>query len=157
MDNIYYAKISKMATMENKKAYFDYEILETYDAGLVLSGSEVKSLRIGRVNLEGGRVIIRGGEAYLLNIDIPFYQVKNQAGYDSKRNRALLLSKKEIFSLSTKEGEKGLTIIPLSVYNKGRYFKVKIAVARKKKKGDKRESIKKRETEREIRRTLKRN
>jgi SsrA-binding protein len=142
--------------LENKKAYFDFEIFDKYEAGISLSGAEVKSLRQKRGNLEGARVLIRGGEAYLLNMDIPPYQPKNQEGYDSSRTRRLLLQKEEILKLSSSETEKGLTIIPISIYNKGRFIKVSIALARHKKKADKRETIKRREMEREIRRTLKR-
>lgn len=142
--------------VENKKARFDFEILEKYEAGISLSGAEVKSLREKRGNLEGARVLVRGGEAYVVNMDIPPYQPKNQEGYDGSKARRLLLGRNEIAEISAKGDEKGLTIVPISVYDKGRFIKVEIAVARRKKNADKRESIKKRETEREIRRTLKR-
>ena len=146
-----------MATLiENKKAGFDYEILEKFQAGIELSGNEVKSLRLKRGVLEGARVLIRGGEAYVVNMEIPPYQPGNKTeGYDDRKNRRLLLSKDEIDKLTGLTATKGLTIIPISVYNVGRYLKVGIALVRGKKKFDKRESIKKRETEREIRRTLK--
>jgi len=142
--------------LENRRARADYEALETFDAGIELFGHEVKSLRNGRGSLPGSHVIIRGGEAYLINMDIPPYQTGNTPkGYDPKRTRRLLLSKKEINELNGHDSKKGLTIVPFSVYSKGRFLKVSIAVVRGKKKHDKREAIKKRETDREIRRTLK--
>jgi len=144
--------------IENKKASFDYEILEKFQAGIELSGSEVKSLRLKRGSLLGARVLIRGMEAYIVNMEIPPYQIGNSGeNYDDRRNRRLLLYKKELEKLGGITGTKGLTIIPISVYNIGRYLKVGIAVVRGKKKFDKRESIKKRDTDREIRRTLKNN
>jgi len=141
---------------ENRKAKFDYEILEKYEAGIELLGSEVKSVRGGQMSLDGAFVIIRGGEAFLINANIPPYQVKNtSADYDPLRNRKLLLTKKEIGELADSGKNKSLTIVPISVYNKNRKIKVNIALAKGKKKFDKRESIKKRDTEREVRRTLK--
>ncbi|OGZ96093.1 MAG: SsrA-binding protein [Candidatus Sungbacteria bacterium RIFCSPLOWO2_02_FULL_51_17] len=137
----------------NKRAYFDYEILETYEAGLKLLGFETKAVRDGRMNLSGSFVVIRGNEAFLLNASIPPYQPKNTPGdYDPMRTRVLLLHKKEIRTLTGKTAEKGLTLVPLRVYNKGTRLKLEFGVARHKKKHDKRETIKKRETEREIRR-----
>ena len=141
---------------ENRKARFDYEILEKYESGIELLGSEVKSVRGGQMSLEGAFVIVRGGEAYLINANIPPYQPKNTPkDYDPLRNRKLLLTKKEINSLAGSEKNKSLTIVPISVYNKGRKIKVLIALVKGKKKQDKRESIKKRETDREIRREYK--
>src|SRR3989344_1290610 len=141
---------------ENRKARFNYEILEKYEAGIELLGTEVKSVRGGRISLEGSFVIARGGEAYLINSNIPPYQVKNAPkDYDPLRHRKLLLSKKEIAELAGSEKNKSLTIVPISVYNKGRKIKVEIALVKGKKKYDKRESIKKRETDREIRREIK--
>ncbi len=139
----------------NSKARFDYEILETLSAGLELIGSEVKSVRGGKMNLAGSFVGVRGKEAFLLGADIPPYQPKNTAeGYESTRPRKLLLAKDEIEMLSTAEGTKGLTIIPLSVYNKGRFIKLDLAVARGKKQFDKRQAIKKRDVERDLKRSL---
>ncbi len=139
---------------ESRKAHFNYEILEKYETGIELLGTEVKSVRGGRMSLEGAFVIMRGGEAYLINANIPPYQLKNAPkDYDPLRNRKLLLTKKEIEALSGSE-HRGLTIVPISVYNKGRKIKVSIASVRGKKKRDKRETIKKRETDREIRRDL---
>ena len=141
---------------ENRKARFDYEILEKYEAGVELLGVEVKSVRGGRMSLEGAFVIIRGGEAFLINADIPPYQVKNAPkDYDTLRNRKLLLTKKEITELAGSGKNKSLTIVPISVYNKNRKIKVEIALVKGKKKHDKRETIKKRETDREIRKKIK--
>jgi len=141
---------------ENRKAHFDYEILETYEAGLVLTGQEVKSIKTGRANLTGSHVIIKPEGAFLLNADIPPYQPKNTpADYDPKRTRQLLLHKDELRHLLGKSKEGGLTMVPLSLYNKGRRLKISLGLARHKKKHDKRETIKKREFEREARRTLK--
>jgi len=141
---------------ENRKVYFNYEILEKYEAGIELLGVEVKSVRGGRMSLEGAFVIVRGRECFLINAQIPPYQPNNSPkDYDPLRNKKLLLTKKEIATLAGSEKNKSLTIVPLSVYNKGRKIKVSIALAKGKKKFDKRESIKKRETDREVRRTLK--
>ena len=141
---------------ENRKARFDYEILEKYEAGIELLGTEVKSVRGGRMSLEGAFIIIRGGEAFLINSNIPPYQVNNiDKNYDPLRNRKLLLTKKEIAELAGSEKNKSLTIVPISVYNKGRKIKLELALVKGKKKFDKRETIKKRDTDRELRRTLK--
>jgi SsrA-binding protein len=144
-----------MALVQNKKARFNYEILDTLEAGIELLGIEVKSLKKGQGSLEGARVAVRGKEAFVLSMNIPPYQPKNTpADYDPERPRKLLLSKKEIQEMGKIEGQKGLTIVPTSVYNKGKKIKVEIAVVRGKKKFDKRETIKKRDTERDIRRSL---
>jgi len=141
---------------ENRKARFDYEILDKYEAGLELLGTEVKSVRGGVMSLEGAFVIIRGGEAFLINANIPPYQVKNAPkDYDPLRNRKVLLTKKEIGELAGSGKNKSLTIVPMSVYNKGRKIKLAIAFVKGKKKFDKRETIKKRDTDRELRRSLK--
>lgn len=141
---------------ENRKARFDYEILEKYETGIELLGTEVKSVRGGRMSLEGAFVIVRGGEAYIINANIPPYQASNApSSYDPLRNRKLLLTKKEIAELGGSEKNKSLTIVPLSVYNKGTKIKVSIALVKGKKQFDKRETTKKRETDRDIRRTLK--
>ncbi|MDP9249038.1 MAG: SsrA-binding protein SmpB [bacterium] len=138
---------------ENRKARFDYEILEKYEAGIELLGTEVKSVRAGHMSLEGSFVIIRGGEAFLVNANIPPYQPTNAPlDYDPLRNRKVLLTKKEIGELADGGKNKSLTIVPLAVYNKGRKIKVSAALAKGKKKFDKRETIKKREADREIRR-----
>jgi len=136
---------------ENKKVYFDYEILETFEAGLVLSGAEVKSIKNGRMNLLGSYVNFHNGELYLINASIAPYQPKNQPpDYDPQRSRKLLLKKKEIGYLAGKIKQKGLTLVPTKVYNKGRRIKIEIGLARGKKQYDKREAISKRETARQI-------
>ena len=146
-----------MATFaENRKAYFDYEPLETFEAGLVLSGSEVKSITGGRMNLAGSYVNFHGGELYLIGASIAPYQPKNQpADYDPERSRKLLLKKGEIKYLAGKISQKGLTLVPLKVYNKGRLIKLQFALARGKKQYDKREAISRREARREIERKTK--
>lgn len=141
---------------ENRKARFDYEILEKYEAGIELLGTEVKSVRGGRVSLDGAFIVVRGSEAFLINANIPPYQPKNAPkDYDPLRNRKLLLTKKELAELAGSDGSKGLTITPISVYNKGRKIKIEIALVKGKKKFDKRETLKKREAEREMRRGYK--
>ena len=141
---------------ENRKARFNYEILEKYEAGIELLGVEVKSIRGGQMSLEGAFVIIRGGEVFLINANIPPFQVKNTPkDYDTLRNRKLLLTKKEISELAGSEKNKSLTIVPISVYNKNRKIKVEIILVKGKKKFDKRETLKKRDTDREIRREYK--
>lgn len=141
---------------ENRKARFNYELLEKYEAGIELLGMEVKSVRGGRMSLEGSFIIVRGGEAFLINSNIPPYQPNNTPqDYDPMRNRKILLTKKEIAVLAGNESNKSLTIIPISVYNKGRKIKLEVALGKGKKKYDKRESIKKRETDREVRREWK--
>lgn len=143
--------------IENKKAKFDYEILETLEAGLELRGFEVKSLRNKRGLLAGARVIVRGGEAFVLGMEIPPYQAGNTpAEYDPQRTRRLLLKKFEINYLAGKTEQKGLTIVPIRVYTKRRKIKMEIALVRGKKKYDKRQKIKERESKRKIERTLKR-
>jgi SsrA-binding protein len=141
---------------ENRKARFNYEFLEKYETGIELLGTEVKSVRGGQMSLEGAFIIVRGGEAFLINANIPPYQPLNTSkDYDPLRNRKLLLTKKEITELADSEKNKSLTIVPISVYNKNRKIKVEIALVKGKKKIDKRETIKKRETDREIRREYK--
>lgn len=142
--------------VEHKKARLNYEILDQFEAGLELLGFEVKSLRAGHGKLDGSHIVIRNNEAYVVGMEVPAYQPANTPdGYDPARTRRLLLTKKEIGALGTTESQKGLTIVPLSVYNKGRNLKLKLAVARGRKKFDKRDVLKKRDTEREMRRTLK--
>ncbi len=141
--------------VENRKARFDYEILEKYEAGIELLGSEVKSVRNGQMSLEGAFIVVRGGEIFLINANIPPYQPKNAPkNYDPLRNRRILLTREEIGELAKNE-KTNLTIVPMSVYNKGRKIKIDIALVKGKKKHDKRETIKKRETDRELRRDFK--
>jgi SsrA-binding protein len=142
--------------LHNRKASFDYYVEDTYEAGIELSGIEVKSIRAGRGALEGAHVIIRGGEAFVVGMKVDPYQPKNTAeDYDPLRTRKLLLSKKEIRTLERQAGVKGLTLIVVSIYSKGPKLKAKVAVAKGKKSHDKRAVINKRETDREIRREFK--
>ncbi len=142
--------------VDYKKARFNYEILETYEAGIELFGLEVKSLKKGQGSLDGSHVLVRGGEAFVVNMLIPAYQEKNTPkDYEPRRNRKLLLKKKEIAELAQKGDSNGLTIVPISVYNKGPLVKVSVAIVRGKKKFDKRASVQKREGDREARRAMK--
>jgi SsrA-binding protein len=142
--------------LENKKARLRFEVLETYSAGIELMGAETKSLRTKQGSLEGARVVVRGGEAFLVGMTIPPYQASNTPKtYDPERPRRLLLSKSEIALLADAESKKGLTNVPLEVYN-NRYVKVRIATVRGKGKADRREDLKKRDAEREASRILKR-
>ena len=139
--------------VDHAKVRFNYEILETLEAGIELFGFEVKSLKGKHGSLEGAHVIVRGGEAFVVGMLIPPYQEKNTPKeYEARRNRRLILHTKEIAQLASQEGGRGLTIVPISVYTKGPLVKISIAVVRGKKKFDKRETIKKRETERNVRR-----
>jgi SsrA-binding protein len=142
--------------VQNKKVTFDYEILERFEAGLVLYGFEAKAIRTGRASLQGAYVIVRGGEAYLVGASIAYYQEKNTPeSYEQDRPRKLLLSQKELAELNKIDSGKGLTIVPIRLYNSGRHIKLDIGVARGKKKYDKRETLKKRDTERDLKRELK--
>lgn len=143
--------------LENKKIFFDYEILEKFEAGLVLVGWEVKSLKNKRGNLAGSRAIIRGGEIFLVGLDIPPYQPENiPKDFEKQRTIKLLLKKKEINSLEGKLAQKGLTMVPLKLYTKAGRIKTELALVKGKKKFEKREKIKKRETKREMERIMKR-
>lgn len=145
-----------MALIENPRARFDYEILEEFEAGLELFGYEARSLRAKQGSLRGSRVVVRGGEAYLVGATIPPWQQANAPkSYDPERPRRLLLNKKEIARIAAAEDQQGLTAVPISMYSKNRYMKLQLGIARGKKKADKRDTIAKRETERSIRRTLK--
>lgn len=137
----------------NKTATFDYEVLSRFEAGIVLSGQEVKSVKTGHASLRGAFVTVRGEELFLTNALIPRYRHANpNASYDPTGPRKLLLHRSEIRHLIGKARADGLTIIPLSLYTKGRYVKLECAVARGKKLHDKRETIKKRDAERSMRR-----
>lgn len=142
---------------ENKRAGFDYELLETFEAGMVLTGHEAKSARLGHPGISGAHCIVRSGEIFVVGMRLPSFQPGNEPhAYESERTRKLLLSKKEITRISEKM-KNGLTLVPLRIYNDKRgYLKLSVALARGKKQYDKREVIKKRETEREIRRFQKR-
>lgn len=134
------------ALLENRKARFNYEILETYEAGIELLGYEVKALKNGRGDITAGHIIMRGEEAWLVNIVIPPYQPGNTpTDYKPDRARRLLLQHDEIKNLTGKCHKTGLTLVPLKVYTKGRLIKILVGLARGKKKTDKRTAIKKRE------------
>lgn len=140
----------------NKKAKFDYELLDKFEAGIELYGQEVKSIRSGQVSLKGGYITFHDNEALLTNVHIPPYKYAgNLPNYDPERSRKLLLKRKEIEHLRGKAHEKGLTIVPISLYTRGPHIKVEVAVAKGKKKYDKRRQIKEREIKREIQRTMK--
>lgn len=140
----------------NKKAYFNYEILKKFEAGISLIGQEVKSIKSGKINLKGTYVILKDQEVFLVGANIPPYQPKNAPpDYNPKRSRKLLLKKPEIKYLIGKTKQKGLTIVPLRVYTIKRKIKLEFALAKGKKQFDKREIIKKRETERDIRKIIK--
>ncbi|KND50339.1 MAG: SsrA-binding protein [Parcubacteria bacterium C7867-007] len=144
-----------MHLIENKKAGLRFEVLKSFQAGIELTGAETKSLRARQGSLEGARVLVRGGEAYIVGMSISPYQVANTpAGYESDRLRRLLLNKKEIAEILEAESKKGLTVVPFEVYNSGRYLKMRIAIVRGKNKADKREDIKRRDDEREIGRVI---
>ena len=141
---------------ENKKAFFDYEILETYEAGMALKGFEVKAIRQGRMQLIGSFVRVRGNEAFLLGATIHPYQPTNTPqDYAPDNTRKLLLKKSEIKELVGKSAQQGLTLVPIRVYDKAGLIKLEFAAAKGKRKKDKREIIKRREADREIKRTLK--
>lgn len=141
---------------QNKKAYFNYQILENLEAGISLIGQEVKSIKSGRINLAGSYVVLKNEEVYLTGANIPPYQPKNAPlDYNPERPRKLLLKKSEIKYLIGKTKQKGLTLVPLKVYTKRGRIKLEIGIAKGKRKTDKRELIKKREADREIDRELK--
>lgn len=137
---------------ENRRAKFDYQILETFEAGIELEGLEVKSAKNSRMGLAGSYAIIRNGEAWLLNAQIPAYQPNNTPkDYDLLRKRRLLLRKNEIASLANRLKEKGLSLIPLRAFVKRNLIKIELGLARPRKKHDKREILKKRAAYREMR------
>lgn len=140
---------------QNRKARFEYEFLERLVAGIALTGSEVKSVREGRVNLQDGYVVFEGGEAFLVNVHISPYANAGYAGHDPLRPRKLLLHKQEIKRLAGKVQEKGLTLIPLAIGLEGNWIKVELALAKGKKIHDKRETLKRRELDREAEAAMK--
>lgn len=141
----------------NPTAKFHYEILDEFEAGIVLSGAEVKSAKLGRVNLKGSYVSVHEGRLTLINAHIaPYEKAKgNQSGYQPTRPRTLLVHKRELSSFIGKSTVQGLTFVPLSVYTRGGFIKVKVGIGRGKKKSDKREAIKKRDTDRRLRQAVK--
>ena len=140
----------------NRKARHDYFIEEEYEAGLVLTGTEIKSIRNGKANLKDSYAIIKNGEAFILNMHISKYDEGNQFNHDETRTRKLLLNKKEIYKMRDAIEREGYTLIPLKVYFKGNYAKVAIGVAKGKHNYDKRESLKEKDMKREIEKNLKR-
>ncbi len=145
-----------MSFIKNKKALFNYEVLERYEAGISLYGFEVKAVKLGNGSLAGAFVKLRNGQAYLVNAYIAPYQPANTPKeYHPYRDRQLLLTSLELRTLIGKEKEKGLTLIPVSMYNRGRKIKLEMVLAKGKKKHDKRQDIKKRDMEREISREFK--
>jgi SsrA-binding protein len=139
----------------NRKARHDYFVYDAYEAGIVLTGTEIKSVRAGRVNLRDSYVSIRGGQAWLVNVHIAHYAAASRENPDPRRDRKLLLHRREITRLQSAVQEKGLTIVPLRLYMKDNRAKVEIALARGKKLYDKRAAIEEKETRRRIERELK--
>ena len=140
---------------ENKKAGFDYEILDKFSAGMVLFGQEVKSIKTGHINLSGSYVSVNTGEPFLLGVKVPPYQPNNAgADYNQERQKKLLLNKKEIDYLIGKTKTKGFSLIPLKIYDNNGRIKLEFGLAKGKKKYDKKEKIKKRDVEREVNREL---
>ena len=145
-----------MTLVEYKKVFLKYAPLQSFSAGLELLGTEVKALRSRLGSLDGARVVVRGGEAFIVGMTIPPYQSANAAkNYDPERARRLLLTKKEVAELLVAESKKGLTIIPIEVYTNKRFVKARIAIVRGKGKADRREDLKKRDASRETARLLK--
>ncbi|MFH0890506.1 MAG: SsrA-binding protein SmpB [Candidatus Liptonbacteria bacterium] len=139
---------------ENRRARFDYEIFDVYEAGLELSGMEAKSARLGQMNLAGSHALVKNGECWLLNSQIIPFQPKNASDdYDPTRFRRLLLHRAEISILANRLQQKGWSLIPLRAYLKKNLVKVELGLGRSKKTHDKRESIKKKDIDREVRRT----
>ena len=138
----------------NRRAFFDYEILDTFETGMVLIGPEVKSVRGGRISLEGSFVKIIGSEIYLVNALIFPYPYARPENYDPRRSRKLLLHKKEILSIKTKLASADLTVVPLECYNSDGLFKLKIGIAKGKKAYQKREKLRRRDIDRETQREL---
>lgn len=139
----------------NAKAFYDYEIGDRFEAGISLLGSEVKALRAGHADLAGSYVRIRDEQAFLINARIFLYKYARPEGYDEGRTRKLLLHKKEIISLKSKIDGMSLTIVPLYLYDKNKLIKVELALAKGKKKFDKKQAIKRKDMDRDIQETLK--
>lgn len=144
-----------MIEIQNRKAKFDYNIIETIEAGIVLTGTEIKSLRAGKANLKDSYAIIRNGEIFLINMHISEYEHGNIFNHNETRSRKLLLHKKEILKLNDKIRLEGFTLVPLKVYMKGNYAKVLLGVGKGKKLYDKREAMKERDMKREMNKAMK--
>ena len=143
-----------MTIAENRKAHFNYQIMEEYEAGVMLTGPEVKSVRAGHISLKEAFATVRGGEIWLTNAHVSPYKPAANDGYEPTRSRKLLLKADEIKRLIGKSQEAGLTLVPLKVYDKHGKIKIEIGLARGKHAHDKRETIRRREEERETRRAL---
>lgn len=143
-----------MKKILNRRVKRDFQLLEKIEAGISLTGPEVKSIREGRIRLEQAYVKVRNGEAFLINADISPYRFADQKDYDPKQERKLLLSKKELLSLERKIKQKKLTLVPVACYTKGRFIKLQIALARGKKKYQKREAKRSKDIDKEIKRAL---
>ena len=141
---------------DNRQARHNFHIYETYEAGIVLKGSEVKSIRNGKSALKDGYAVIDKGELFLINVHVSPYEKASEKDYNPERKRKLLLHRSEIKKVTGRIQERGLTLVPLQLYLKNGKIKVSLGLAKGKRKRDKREDIKKREVNREIRRTLKR-
>ena len=141
--------------ISNKKAYYDYEIETTYEAGIVLKGTEIKSIRQGKANLRDSYAIYKNGEIFILNMHISEYDKGNIFNHEETRTRKLLLNKKEIYKIRDSIEKEGYTLIPIKLYFKGNKAKVLLGIAKGKKNYDKREAIKKKDIEREIKKQIK--
>jgi SsrA-binding protein len=141
----------------NKRAFFDYQILEKFEAGINLYGAEVKAIRLGHADLSGAHVRIMGNEAYLINAKIFPYKYSRPENYDEKRTRKLLLHKKEIIALKSKTEGQNLALVPISVYTTKSFIKVEIALGKGKKQYDKKEAIKKKDIQREVEQEMEEN
>ena len=148
-------ELAKSSIAENRKAFHDYHLLESFEAGVVLLGTEVKAIREGRVNLRDSFARVEDGEVYLYNVNISSYSHRGYADHEPLRRRKLLLHKDEIRKLIGKTIERGMTLVPVRMYFKKGRVKVAVSLAKGKKDYDKRETIKKRETDRETRAAVK--
>lgn len=141
--------------IQNRKVNFDYEIIDTFEAGIVLTGTEIKSIRLGKCNLKDSYAIIKNNEIFILNMHISQYEQGNRFNHEETRTRKLLMHKKEILKLRDKLEIEGFTLVPIKLYFKGSKAKLLIGLAKGKKNYDKRESIKKKDIERQIAKDLK--
>ncbi len=146
-----------MIEINNRKAKFDYQIFDTYEAGIALTGTEIKSIRLGNCNLKDSYVVIRNNEAYIINMNISHYEEGNIFNHEETRTRKLLLHKKEILKLNDKIRIEGYTLIPLKLYFVKNKVKIQIALAKGKKNYDKRQALKEKDINRDIRKQLKGN
>lgn len=146
-----------MIEINNRKAKYDFEILETYEAGIALTGTEIKSIRLGKANLKDSYAIVKNNELFLLNMHISEYKEGNIFNHEETRTRKLLMHKKEIYRLRDSVEREGNTLIPLKLYFKGNVAKILIGLVKGKKTYDKREAIKKRDSLIEIKKELKNN